>query len=43
MVKCRLKNKYTPALIQQGIEEDIGLTVGKDAIYESIDLDMKNR
>lgn len=35
-VECRLKNKYSPAIIQQDIERDIGLKIGKDAIYEYI-------
>ena len=35
-VACRLKNKQSPAIIQQDIERDIGLKIGKDAIYEYI-------
>ena len=35
-VKCRLKNKQSPAIIQQDIERDIGFKIGKDAIYEYI-------
>ena len=33
---CRLKNKIAPAIIQHDIERDIGLKIGKDAIYEFI-------
>ena len=35
-VACRLKNKIAPAIIQHDIERDIGLKIGKDAIYEYI-------
>ena len=35
-VACRLKNKQSPAIIQQDIKRDIGLKIGKDAIYEYI-------
>lgn len=35
-VECRLKNKQSPAIIQRDIENDIGLKIGKDAIYEYI-------
>jgi IS30 family transposase len=35
-VACRLRNKQSPAIIQQDIERDIGLKIGKDAIYEYI-------
>ena len=35
-VECRLKNKQSPAIIQRDIERDIGLKIGKDAIYEYI-------
>lgn len=35
-VACRLKNKQSPAIIQRDIERDIGLKIGKDAIYEYI-------
>ena len=35
-VECRLKNKQSPAIIQHDIEQDIGLKIGKDAIYEYI-------
>ena len=35
-VACRLRNKQSPAIIQQDIEKDIGLKIGKDAIYEYI-------
>lgn len=35
-VACRLKNKIAPAIIQHNIERDIGLKIGKDAIYEFI-------
>ena len=35
-VECRLKNKQSPAIIQRDIERDVGLKIGKDAIYEYI-------
>ena len=35
-VVCRLKNKQSPAIIQRDLERDIGLKIGKDAIYEYI-------
>lgn len=35
-VECRLKHKISPAIIQRDIERDIGLKIGKDAIYEYI-------
>ena len=35
-VECRLKNKLSPAIIQSDIERDVGLKIGKDAIYEYI-------
>ena len=35
-VKCRLNNKQSPAIVQKDIERDIGLNIGKDAIYEYI-------
>ena len=35
-VACRLRNKQSPAIIQRDIERDIGLKIGKDAIYEYI-------
>lgn len=35
-VECRLKNKQSPAIIQRDIERDIGLKIGKDAIYKYI-------
>ena len=35
-VACWLKNKIAPAIIQHDIERDIGLKIGKDAIYEYI-------
>ena len=35
-VACRLRNKQSPAIIQKDIERDIGLKIGKDAIYEYI-------
>lgn len=35
-VACRLKNKQSPAIIQKDLERDIGLKIGKDAIYEYI-------
>jgi len=35
-VECRLKNKQSPAIIQRDMERDVGLKIGKDAIYEYI-------
>ena len=35
-VACRLRNKQSSAIIQQDIERDIGVKIGKDAIYEYI-------
>ena len=35
-VEYRLKNKQSPAIIQQDIGRDIELKIGKDAIYEYI-------
>ena len=35
-VKCRLKNKQSPAIIQRNIEKNLGLKISKDTILEYI-------